>query len=104
MYYYHIEVDHAVVASLFIDEKGREVLGASKRTLNGYLVGHNGTIVRKISIPNKQDRLVLRELVDVSGIGELDSGSNGPSVRERGAVIKVTIFYHNHHRSWFGTR
>ena len=52
-----VKVDHAVVATLFSDSRGRERLAASHRQLTGYLVDSNGNVVRQVSKPGKPDKV-----------------------------------------------
>ena len=54
-----VKVDHAVVAGLFTDAKGREMLAASNRQITGYLVDSTGNIIRQVSSPGKPDKVSL---------------------------------------------
>ena len=54
-----VKVDHAVVAGLFTDRRGRELLAASQRQLTGHLVDSAGNIVRQVSVPGKPDKVSL---------------------------------------------
>ena len=55
-----IKVDHAVVASLFTDQKGTEKLAAAQRAMRGYLINHSGEVVRELSVPGKPDKITLQ--------------------------------------------
>ena len=55
-----IKVDHAVVASLFTDNKGTEKLAASKRIMKGFLVNQSGMVVRELSLLGKPDKITLQ--------------------------------------------
>ena len=104
-----LKVDHAVVASLFTDSRGRERLAASKRKMQGYLVNSSGQVMRQISIPGKPDKLPVQWLLEAAGMKGLDDVSDsvnakGRSYRERGCVLRVSIFYQNWYNTWFGTR
>ncbi len=46
---HYVQVDHAVVASLFRDSNGKETVAASHRQLRGYLVNIFGDAVRELS-------------------------------------------------------
>ena len=51
------QIDHAVVASVFTDSRGRETLAASHRQLKGYLVDVDGDVIRELSPdPGKPDK------------------------------------------------
>ena len=52
-----MKVDHAVVAGLFTDVRGRELLAASQRQITGYLVDSEGNVVRQVSKPGKPDKV-----------------------------------------------
>ena len=52
-----MKVDHAVVAGLFTDVRGKEVLAASQRQITGYLVDSLGNVVRQVSKPGKPDKV-----------------------------------------------
>jgi hypothetical protein len=103
-----VKVDHAVVAGLFTDERGREALAASQRQITGHLVDSAGNIVRQVSVPGKPDKLVIGELLNASGLHSLDwesdsVSSRGRSYRERGCILRVSIFYQNWFNTWLGT-
>lgn len=103
-----LKVDHAVVASLFTDSRGRESLAASKRKMQGYLLNNNGDVMRQISVPGKPDKLPVQWLMEAAGMEGLDDVSdsvnaNGRSFRERGCVLRVSIFYQNWYSTIFGT-
>ena len=54
------QIDHAVVASVFTDSRGRETLAASHRQLKGYLVDVDGDVIRELSPdPGKPDKAGL---------------------------------------------
>ena len=58
-------MDHAVVAGLFTDARGREGLAASQRQITGYLVDSDG---RQVSKPEKPDKVfAILILSDLSG-------------------------------------
>ena len=118
-----VKVDHAVVAGLFTDANGKETLAASQRQITGYLVDSVGNIVRQVSHPGKPDKvicvflnrvcnktlsqLILGELLNASGLNSLDSESDsvtsrGRSYRERGCILRVSIFYQNWFSTWLG--
>lgn len=104
-----LKVDHAVVASLFTDDKGTERLAASKRKMKGYLVNSKSRVVREISVPGKPDKLPVQWLLEAAGMKGLDEVSDsvnakGRSYRERGCVLRVSIFYQNWYNTWYGTR
>jgi hypothetical protein len=52
-----VKVDHAVVAGLFTNERGGEVLAASQRQITGHLVDPAGNIIRQVSAPGKPDKV-----------------------------------------------
>lgn len=174
-----VKVDHAVVAGLFTNARGKEALAASQRQITGYLVDSVGNVVRKVSKPGKPDKvctkclknqipdlhydlplslippslslspllplslplpplpsichslylppshllpysvppflppsltmqLVLGELLNASGLYSLDWESDsvtsrGRTYRERGCILRVSIFYQNWFHTWLGT-
>ena len=53
-----VKVDHAVVAGLFTDERGRELLAASQRQITGQLVDSAGNTLRQVSVPGKPDKVI----------------------------------------------
>ena len=102
-------MDHAVVATKFTDRDGKEALAASHRQLRGYLVDSNGRIIKTISPgppkPGKADRITLGELLEAAGVQTLDQPADGldargRSYRERGCILRVTIFYQNWMSRW----
>ena len=102
-----VKVDHAVVASRF--GSGRGQLAASKRQMIGYLLDSRGALIRKLSVPGKPDKITLQELLEAGGMSGLDEPSDalnakGQSIRQRGVVIIVSIYYQNWFNTWFGTR
>lgn len=52
-----MKVDHAVVAGLFTDHRGREVLAASHRHISGHLVDLRGNVIRQVSVHGKPDKV-----------------------------------------------
>jgi hypothetical protein len=103
-----VKVDHAVVAGLFTNERGGEVLAASQRQITGHLVDPAGNIIRQVSAPGKPDKLVIGELLNASGLHSLDwesdsESSRSRSYRERGCILSVSIFYQNWFNTWLGT-
>ena len=52
-----MKVDHAVVAGLFTNERGGEVLAASQRQITGHLVDSAGNIIKQVSAPGKPDKV-----------------------------------------------
>ena len=52
-----LKVDHAVVAGLFTDSKGKEKLAVSHRQITGYLADSDGNIVRRVSKQGKPDKV-----------------------------------------------
>lgn len=107
--YIIIKVDHAVVASRFINHKGQEQLAASKRQMTGYLNNIDGKMIRKLSVPGKPDKITLQELLLAGGVAGLDVKSDainakGQNIRQRGAILRVSIYYQNWFNTWFGTR
>ena len=107
--YVIMKVDHAVVASLFTDHKGIEKLAASKRMMKGYLLNHNGDVIKELSIPGKPDKITLQEILQAGGVSSLDEKSDavnakGQTIRQRGAILRVSIHYQNWYNTWFGTR
>ena len=57
----------------------------------------------------KPDKVSLQQLLTAAGVESLDEISDavsarGRSFRERGCVLRVTIFYENWYCTWFGTR
>ena len=52
-----MKVDHAVVAGLFTDARGREALATSQRQITGYLVDSVGNVIRQVSKPGKPDKV-----------------------------------------------
>ena len=44
-----IKIEHTVLATKFLREKGGNDLAASQRNMKGYLHGHDGNIVRRQS-------------------------------------------------------
>lgn len=106
-----MQVEHAVVATKFTDGLGREHLAASHRQLKGYLMDGNGEPIRLVSTPEKgkSDRLTLQELLLAAGVTSLDDPSDildarGRSFRQRGCILRVTIFYQNWMSTWMGSR
>lgn len=100
-----IKVDHTVVASRF----GSHSLAASKRQMKGHLLNPDGTINRQLSVPGKPDKISLQELLEAGGVVSLDQpsdsvNSKGKTIRERGMILQVTIYYQNWFKTWFGTR
>ena len=100
-----IKVDHAIVASRF----GSGQLAASKRQMIGYLLDSDGALIRKLSVPGKPDKITLQELLEAGGVAGLDTPSDsvnakGQTVRQRGIVLIVSIYYQNWFNTWFGTR
>ena len=63
-----MKVDHAVVAGLFSDVRGREVLAASQRQITGYLVDSVGNIIRQVSKPGKPDKVWIYNEILLSNI------------------------------------
>lgn len=106
--YVIMKVDHAVVASLFTDHKGIEKLAASKRMMKGYLLNHNGDVIKELSVPGKPDKITLQEILQAGGVSSLDEKSDavnakGQTIRQRGAILRVSIHYQNWYNTWFGT-
>ena len=108
-----LQLEHAVVAAKFTDRFGREALAASHRQLKGYLVDTNGDVIRTVSTgtpgEGKADRITLRELLLAAGVSSLDQPSDvldarGRSFRQRGCILRVTIFYQNWMSVWMGAR
>ena len=63
-----VKVDHAVVAGLFTDARGRESLAASQRQITGYLVDSDGNVIKQVSKPEKPDKVfAILILSDLSG-------------------------------------
>ena len=61
-------MDHAVVAGLFTDARGREGLAASQRQITGYLMDSDGNVIRQVSKPEKPDKVfAILILSDLSG-------------------------------------
>ena len=58
-----VKVDHAVVAGLFTDTKGREPLAASQRHITGYLVDSAGNVIRQVSKPGKPDKVCSKRII-----------------------------------------
>lgn len=58
-----VKVDHAVVAGLFTDAKGKEPLAASQRHITGYLVDSAGNVIRQVSKPGKPDKVCSKRIV-----------------------------------------
>ena len=58
-----MKVDHAVVAGLFTDVRGREVLAASQRQITGYLVDSVGNVIRQVSKPGKPDKVWIYKII-----------------------------------------
>ena len=57
----------------------------------------------------KPDKVSLQQLFSAAGVVSLDESSDavsarGRSIRERGCVLRVTIFYENWYSTWLGTR
>ena len=63
-----MKVDHAVVAGLFTDVRGREVLAASQRQITGYLVDSVGNVIRQVSKPGKPDKVWIYNVILLSKI------------------------------------
>lgn len=99
------------MATRFTDWQGKEQLAASHRQLRGYLVDSHGNRIRQVSTPEKAkaDRLTLEELLAAAGVGSLDQLSDvvdarGRSFRQRGCILRVTIYYQNWRSTWLGAR
>ncbi len=101
-----------MVASKFTSHKGVERLAASHRQLRGYLMDSEGRVLRAISSGakgGKADRLTLDDLLKASGLESLDETSDvldarGRTFRQRGCILRVTVFYQNWMDAWVGTR
>ena len=52
-----------MVAGLFTDVRGREVLAASQRQITGYLVDSEGNVIRQVSKPGKPDKVWICHFV-----------------------------------------
>ena len=63
-----MKVDHAVVAGLFTDVRGREVLAASQRQITGYLVDSVGNVIRQVSKPGKPDKVWIYSVILLSKV------------------------------------
>ena len=104
-----LKIDHAVVASAFTSSSGKERIADSKRNLKGFLLSTEGRTIRELSVPGKPDKVTVQELLEASGTSGLDMpsdaiNSRGRSLREKGCVLRVSIFYQNWYSTWFGTR
>ena len=71
--------------------------------------GHTLCTVSSGEEGGKADRLTLRELMRAAGLESLDEISDvldarGRSFRERGCVLRVTVFYQNWMDTWVGAR
>ena len=96
------------MASKFTDSSGHEHLAASHRQLHGYLMGPEGVPLRTVST-GRSDRLTLLDLLTAAGVQSLDQPSDdldarGRSFRERGCVLRVTIYYQNWMSTLVGAR
>jgi hypothetical protein len=111
--FFSLQLDHAVVASKFTSILGRRPLAASHRQLNGYLMDPDGRIIKEFasdsSDQGKADRVTIQGLLLAAGVQSLDEPSDildarGRSFRQRGCILRVTIFYQNWMSMWIGTR
>lgn len=57
-----VKVDHAVVAGLFTNDRGRELLAASQRQITGHLMDSTGNTIRQVSVPGKPDKVSVKPL------------------------------------------
>jgi len=109
-----IKIEHTVLATKFLREKGRNDLAASQRNMKGYLHGHDGNIVRSLSSNEdsgprgRADKFTIQEILHAAGVSSLDENSDafnakGKPFRRHGIVLHVAIRYQNADSTLLGT-
>ncbi|XP_074638641.1 P2X receptor E-like isoform X1 [Acropora palmata] len=107
-----VKIEHAVLATKLFS--GGTDLAASQRKMKGYLIGHDGKVLRSLSADEnmnprgRADRLPIQEILNAAGVASLDEVSDalnakGKPFRRHGIVLHVTIHYQNTDSTILGT-